>query len=465
MRNTFFLLLFTTLFISSCSPSDSGDNNNNQTGSSGVLDTHFGINGVSYVDFDNYQAIATASAIQSDGKLIIAGTASTVANNYDGNFALARLNTNGTLDNSFSYDGKLLTPFSTASNIVHYAMCWCIGVLPDGKIIAAGESSSSTTSFTIAKYNSDGSLDNSFGSNGTMEDQIETSSPVVTQNISSARSIYVQNDGKFILCGTSITHDVNNGNYLKLALVRYNSDGSHDNTFGINGKTFITLNNNPAAFNIYGPEELDMKLINDSNKLTVIITKNSTTDFNDIDSRNILRFNNDGSLDTSFGNGGRINSSTGLINTINASICKQLNGNYVTVGWNSSNNFCALSYTTAGIISNDFGINGVFTTAFGSTNEDKAFDAAVQSDGKIILCGTTTDQTYGTTDLVLCRIENNGNLDTTFGTAGKVKNHIDGTNQSEQNILLDTEGRIIVFTTIYGTAQIHNSFVITRYLK
>src|SRR5205085_6356209 len=108
-----------------------------------------------------------------------------------GTFALARYNSDGTLDATFGSGGKVTTVFGTNG-----AVALALALQPDGKIVAAGVTASSTSNFALARYNTNGTLDTSFGSGGK-----------VTTNFSGgndyARGVAIQADGKIVVAGSS----------------------------------------------------------------------------------------------------------------------------------------------------------------------------------------------------------------------------------------------------------------------
>ncbi|HYV94365.1 MAG TPA: T9SS type A sorting domain-containing protein, partial [Chitinophagales bacterium] len=143
-----------------------------------------GINGKKTTNFYGLSDEAHAITIQQDGKIVAVGTVDYQNHNY---FGLIRYNSDGTLDNSFDSDGKVISLLNGNTNGIANA----VAMQTDGKIIAGGQASND---FAMIRYNTDGSLDNSFGSNGS----------VITDfgvQWSACRSVAIQSDGKIILAG------------------------------------------------------------------------------------------------------------------------------------------------------------------------------------------------------------------------------------------------------------------------
>ena len=178
----------------------------------GNIDSAFGNNGITTSNLTGFD-FGNSLAQQSDGKIILAGSTGV----YD--FALARYNTNGTLDNSFSSDGVLATDFPSDDDEINSVI-----IQPDGKIIVGGITGTYTNhDFGLARYNSDGTLDNTFGVNGKVITSIGSVDDVL-------KSIVLQPDGKIVGAGYT-----NNGIDNDFVIVRYNSNGKLDSSFSSDG--------------------------------------------------------------------------------------------------------------------------------------------------------------------------------------------------------------------------------------
>src|ERR1043165_2507558 len=181
----------------------------------GSLDNTFGSGGIATVALGGSD-YANATAIQSDGKIVVVGY--DFLNGYDYDFAVSRFNSDGTLDNTFGSGGTVTTDFGYDYYGNGYnSTATAVAIQSDGKIVVAGNISYGgyviQTLFALVRYNSDGTLDNTFGSGG-----VDTSAFAGSAGVS---SVAIQDDGKIIVGG--------------VALVRCNSDGTFDNTFGSGG--------------------------------------------------------------------------------------------------------------------------------------------------------------------------------------------------------------------------------------
>ena len=152
----------------------------------GSLDTTFNSVGWAATPIGAGIDVANAVAIQSDGKIVVAGGSGST-------FALARYNANGSLDTTFDGDGKLTTTFGGTSSAAYG-----VAIQSDGKIVAAGYSLSATNNqdFALARYNTDGSLDTSFDGDGKLTTDFGLF-------FDFAFSVAIQADGKIVAAGNS----------------------------------------------------------------------------------------------------------------------------------------------------------------------------------------------------------------------------------------------------------------------
>ncbi|MBL4733685.1 MAG: cadherin domain-containing protein, partial [Rhizobiaceae bacterium] len=244
--------------------------------SDGSLDTSFSGDGKMNLHINGSDS-AEAIALQSDGKILIAGNTS----NSSIGFSIVRLNSDGTFDTSFSGDGIANANISGGQDLV-YGMT----IQSDGKILLSGYA---TNKFALVRFNSDGSLDTSFSGDGKLTTTI--------QNTSVANDVKVQSDGKILVTGYS-----HNGSNYDFVLTRYNSDGSLDTSFGGGDGIVIT--------NINGDKNQARSLsIQSDGKIIVAgeVRTNGTRDFG------LVRYNTDGTLDTTFGPANTLNDTVSFI--------------------------------------------------------------------------------------------------------------------------------------------------------
>jgi uncharacterized delta-60 repeat protein len=167
----------------------------------GSLDTGFGTNGKVVTPIGSGFDQAHSMALQPDGKLLVGGA---VVNGPDANFAIVRYNPNGALDPAFGSNGIVQTNFSPDNT----ARINSLLLQPNGKILAGGTIHSSASRFGIARYNITGSIDSAFGSNGFVTTPIAVFSEIFSQAL--------QPDGKIVAAGRSSTN-LNGNNDFTLA--------------------------------------------------------------------------------------------------------------------------------------------------------------------------------------------------------------------------------------------------------
>ncbi|MFL6273632.1 MAG: hypothetical protein ACJ74G_00360 [Blastocatellia bacterium] len=401
----------------------------------GDLDPTFGSGGKVTTDFGNDYDYASAIAIQSDGKPVAAGFS--FASGTDNNFALARYNLNGTLDFSFGTGGKVTTDFFGKSDVAND-----IAIQPDGKIVAAGGALNDTTGsdFALARYNSDGSLDTGFGSGGKVTTNFFRAGDTAT-------AIAIQPDGKIVVAGSAL-NDTTGSDF---ALARYNNDGSLDTSFGSGGK---------VTTDFFGDsDEARTIAIQSDGKLVAAgtIGKSGTvTDFA------LARYNLNGTLDVSFGTGGKVTTDFFGKNDGLGDIAIQPDGKIVAAGLalneTAGFHFALARYNSDGSLDTGFGSGGKVTTIFFGPG-DLATTIAIQSDGKIVAAGYVFNST---SDFALARLNNDGSLDASFGSGGKVTTDFFGSRDGVQAIAIQADGKIVAagFTSVNNTGS---DFALARY--
>ncbi|MFJ3310849.1 calcium-binding protein [Streptomyces sp. NPDC086549] len=344
----------------------------------GDLDPTFGTGGKVTTDFAGEFAGAEGVAVQADSKIIAVGASNTTGIDID--FALARYNTDGSLDSTFGTGGKVTTDFGGSQ----YAVA--VAVQADGKIIAAGDTyvvSDDSHDFALARYNTDGSLDTSFGTGGKVTTDFGDSG---------ASGVALQADGKIIAAGYSV------GINYDFALARYNTDGSLDSTFGTGGK--VTTDFGGAYDEAFAVAlQADGKII----AVGASGTGGEERDFA------LARYNTDGSLDSTFGTGGKVTTTFGDFDGAQG-VAVQADGKIVAAGdANNLRNFFALArYNTDGSLDSTFGTGGKVTTDFGGAGDSGASAVAVQADGKIVAAGSSVS--IGGTDFALARYQDGGSI-------------------------------------------------------
>lgn len=405
--------------------------------SPGELDTSFGNNGIVTTLFSNYSDDAYAMTLQPDGKILLAGS-SYASNINNDDFTLVRYNTDGTLDSNFGSSGKVTT------NLTYRDSATTILLQPDGKILLAGEAYDNNTlesDIALVRYNANGSLDTSFGVNGKVITDL-------TDLFDLAKAVVIQPDGKIVLVGTS-SYDVNRE--FDFTVVRYNINGSLDASFGSNGivNTDFTGDDDSAFAVAILPNG---KILVGGVDAFGYIGNNEFA---------LVRYNSNGTLDTSFGNNGKVSTNLGNYEDVGFALVVQTDGKILLSGFSNNGNnfdFALLRYNSNGSLDTSFGGgDGIVTTDIGG-NDDKAYTLAVQTNGKILLGGYSNN---GSKDnfAIVC-YNDNGSLNANFGIDGKFTTIIGIGDDRARAIALQPDGRILLGG--HTNNGIDNDFALVR---
>jgi uncharacterized delta-60 repeat protein len=399
----------------------------------GDLDTTFDGDGRVTTDIAGSTDQGFAVALQADGKIVAAGVA-VVSGMED--FALARYNSDGSLDPTFDGDGLATTDFGGNLDQV-----LGVAVQANGKIVAAGRADvSGTFDFALARYNTDGSLDTTFDGDGKVTTDLAGS--VNDQ----AFEVAIQGDGKILAAGVA---DVSGNN--DFALARYNSDGSLDTGFDGDGKvtTDFASGSFDQAFGV--ALQTDGKIV-----AAGVADVSGDNDFA------LARYNSTGSLDATFDTDGKVTTDFASGSFDQAfGVALQTDGKIATAGLASvSGNaqFALARYKSDGSLDAAFDTDGKVTTDFAG-DFDQAFAMTLQPDGKIVAAGAAI--VSGTVEFALARYNTDGSLNTTFSGDGKVTTDFAGMDDVAFGVAIQPNGRIV------AAGRINNSgnydFGLARY--
>jgi uncharacterized delta-60 repeat protein len=415
----------------------------------GDLDPLFGSGGMVTTDISRSTDIAEAVAIQADGKLVVVGT--TYKNNdfSDEDFVVTRYNTDGTLDATFGRGGKVRTDFPGLA-----AVPSSVVIQSDGKIVVAGGAFPLFTfagDFKVVRYNTDGTRDNSFGDGGI----VTTTFP----EGSYAFDVALQADGKIIAGGTVfVDFDPGEMSDTDFALARYNPDGTPDITFGDGGQVmtdFVGMEDD--AFSI---------LIQPDGKIVAVGSANDSATFYDFAA---ARYLSNGTIDTTFGVDGKVRTDFGDQNFDRArSAALQTDGKIVAAGFAISHgggvqNFAVARYTSSGVLDTTFSRDGKTQIDFGNCCQS-ATKVLLQSDGKIITVGGSNGES-GDDDFLLARLNPRGSLDNTFGVGGQVRTSFGDLNGGANGAALQSDGKIVAVGFQATFSNQFANFALARYLN
>jgi uncharacterized delta-60 repeat protein len=326
----------------------------------------------------------------------------------------------GSLDQAFGTAGK-----TTASMGLNNAFPSAMTLQSDGKILVAGSGFpiSGTKCFCVERFGTDGKLDTSFGSAGQRIDAFFDSGPDI------ARAVALQSDGKIVLAGQVL----NAGNY-GIGLARYTTAGALDSTFGTSGRAMVTPSgSSPSPYAV---------AVQPDDKIVVAGSWQGGT------ACILMRFNADGSVDTTFGASGQVvETIAGCTDQAFQALALQGNGSIVVAGYaqkSAADYECVLArYTSSGAPDTAFGTSGIRVGDF-TAADDIARAVAIQTDGRIVAAGFSGTMPGDPSTAFVARYAGSGALDTGFGTGGVASTPIgSGTKSSFFSVAVQTDKKIV----------------------
>jgi uncharacterized delta-60 repeat protein len=376
----------------------------------GELDTSFNGTGKLLINFGAYDR-ATQAAITPDGRIVVVGTMGP-DEKHPGDFAIARVNANGTLDKTFSGDGlehleSEPSPEDTGGSVV---------VLPDESIVVTGQGKSKSATkgdFYTRELNPDGSPNESFAK------ATGGASTVDFGGVESANDMVRQPDGKLVIVGSTST---DGGDF---AIARLNADGTLDTSFSGDGKQTVNFGGVDEAFGVALTAE---------GKIIVVGDGGSTGNMA------ITRLNSDGSIDTSFGSFGEEQVNFGGEDQARG-VAIQADGKIVVEGSTDALNGGDLAVARLnpnGGLDSSFNGNGKVTLDYGGTKDDGTA-VAIQQNGRIVVMADG-DPSH---DFVVSRLNADGSIDSSFGTGGTATVDYGG-DEFDGDVVLQPDGNIVM---------------------
>jgi len=397
----------------------------------GDLDPTFGNGGVVQTDFSGGDDYGFGVKVQSDGKTVVVGESGVYPLFHS---ALTRYNRNGTLDRTFGTGGKVVAALDSGGD-----GSTAVTFQTDGKIVTAGSviHNNFVLAFVTARFNSDGSLDQTFGTNGSVQTTFGDAA-------AEGNDVVLQADGKIIVVGFTGTGSYSSFN--NFALVRFNSDGSLDQSFGVGGKVKSARGVATSA-----ALQADGKIL-----------VGGTYDTGSSNGFMVARYNSNGTLDGSFGTAGVTKTAIGSGEAFSFGIGLLSDGRIVLGGYSATtqdHDFTVACYNANGVLDQTFGTGGIAATDFSGGTDDIAYALAVQRDNKIVLGGRTGD--YPTFNFAIARYTSAGQLDQTFGTGGKV---LTAVSNDSNGYALSIAGSKITLAGAVANSQSPFDFGVARYL-
>jgi uncharacterized delta-60 repeat protein len=365
----------------------------------GDLDRSFGRDGTVNSRFRSY---ANSVAIDPRKRIVVAGPG----------FTLARYEPNGRLDSSFGTGGVVTTEFAGGEGHVA-SSARSVVIDSRRRIVAAGGKCYYQDSdyyeflgcdFALARYKPNGSLDPSFGTGGKVTTEVVGDYP------RGAFSVAIDSGGRIVAAGDD---------GQDFALARYNPDGSLDRSFGIDGKVGTDFGGDDYAFSV-AIDSLDR----------IVAAGN-----NDYETFALARYHPDGSLDSSFGVGGKVTTAIGRAAYASSVVTRP--GGRIVVAGGSDGRFALARYKPNGGLDRSFSHNGKVTTSFGDHPRDRATarSVAIDSRRRIVAAGG---------GFKLARYKPDGRLDRSFSRNGKVGTGVFSPYTEARTVAIDSRDRIVV---------------------
>lgn len=390
----------------------------------GALDSSFGTGGKVITSINSGSDKAYSVALQPDGKILVAGM--TVNSLTGQDFLCLRYNTNGSLDTSFGTNGIFTSDFQTGSDDVVYSLA----LQTDGKIVLAGYSDNgSNKNAAILRLTASGTIDTTFGTGG------KVLTDFITSKADEIKVVKIHPlTGAIIVGGTSATSTTQS----QAIIARYTNTGALDTTFNATGIYGLPHNTGSGTF-YYVIEDLVVKPNGKISAVGWINQEGLQWSANHM----AYRLNSNGTLDTSFSSDGVI-TVNGAFNADDKSFSMVLNSDDSFL-FSGGGNLSSLKYDYFMGLYNTAGTSAIGKAFFdyGTLINDIAYGMGVDSSGKIVMAGSnvtsTTSSTFG-----ISRVNADYTVDNTFGTAGKVTTTF-GTNTANEafDMVIQPDDKII----------------------
>ncbi|WP_336716146.1 T9SS type A sorting domain-containing protein [Chryseobacterium mucoviscidosis] len=394
-----------------------------QSQTAGTLDSNFGIGGKVTSNYFSTQIIYD-TATQPDGKIVAVG-ASTTGTSSNNKFYAVRFNSNGGIDTSFGSNGFVSLDMS---GLGYNNFAKTVELQPDGKIILGGAVAQNNAGdnyyFGVLRLNVNGTADTTFGNQGKSIFSMSSYSSTLNQ----IKDIALQPDGKIVVAGTYY-----NSPSTDFAVARLNIDGSLDSDFSNDGKTLIGFT---YTSTINDDEAHKIKILNDSKILI-----GGKTYYRD---GAWCLLQPDGSLDSVFGTGGKKTFTTDS-NFYFGTFYFLPDNSVLIGGYTSGNNGDAALYKVSlnGALDTGFGNNGKIIVDLDSSSSDGIIaDLDIDNTGKIYAVGKT--ETGGISYFYILNFNNNGTLNTSFSYDGKVLVSFGASYNYGNSVSIQPDGKVLL---------------------
>jgi uncharacterized delta-60 repeat protein len=412
----------------------------------GALDSSFDSDGLVTVNLGDSRSVGRGVVVQPDGKSVIVGESH---GGRSSDFAVARYNVDGSLDTSFGGTGKVLTDFGNTTDAAY-----AVALQADGKIVVSGISFGTNWDSAVARYNTDGSLDTTFGGgDGRVTVAVSPSSTDY------ALDVAIDSNQQIVLGGYA---DMG-GTGFDFSAVRLNSDGTLDNSFGVGGKATLDVLTNRN-------DRMSALEVLPDNRIVLVGSSFNGAD----DDFSVVRLTAAGTPDSSFSGDGKLTQSFTVNYDTATAVAIGASGSVFVAGYignGTTTDVIVVKYTAAGVPDSSFGTSGVVTTDIDSSGNvaasigagahnvvnSVAYDSA---SGKVTVGGSII--AGGATDFLFARYNTNGSLDSGFSGNGILTAPVGTGNDTINAIALSPSGGSLVAAGMSAAANGNESFAAAR---
>ncbi|WP_153110542.1 DUF4347 domain-containing protein [Propionivibrio limicola] len=384
--------------------------------------------GTALFEVEAYASNAKSIFVQSDGKLLVVANSQSTSDGSSKSLSLMRLNADGTIDTTYG-GGDGIVSHSTGTTLGFYNAVQ----QSDGKVIAVGIShngSYGSVDFALMRFNADGSVDTSFGTNGTVITDMGSDSDF-------GISVAIDSQGRIVVGGQ---HKVADGVY-DMAVARYTSSGALDTTFSGDGKAYISIPDATSS-NYHG------LTLQSDDKILIAGDKGQSSGGSLFA---VARLNTDGTLDTTFDTDGIVTTDIGSGNDQAITISVNTSGS-IAVGGLAYNDtpgggwdVAVAKYTSTGELDTSFDTDGKLITVVPGWDSSRV-EAGIKlfDDGKVLVTGLAENLETWDNDFLVARYNANGTLDTSFDGDGIATTNFGFSSDISSAFAIQGDGKIVV---------------------
>lgn len=414
----------------------------------GEVDQGVGPAGSIVTNFGGTYDWAYATAVQPDGKVIVAGV-SNAAGTHD--FAVARYNPDLSLDETFGNGGTVLTDFGDS-----WDWAYTVALQPDDKIVVGGVSDrSDSRDFALARYGSDGALDESFGDGGV------ATMPLRPLSADIMHGVVIEPDGAIVASGVTFDDAVTVGPNGDFMLARFNPQGRLDPSFGVGGVTVTDFGRGTYDEPYAMVRQDDGRII--LGGYTFGAAGSGGGDDSAVpygaDQLAMARYRPDGLLDDTFGQGGTVVLDAGTLDEEIHGLALTPNGKIVAAGFvngEKQGDLMLSRFTRDGALDPGFGHEGMAVANVLGSRSERLAGVTIQPDGKIVAAGQIA--TGPTSDFGVVRYTDAGALDESFAENGIKAVDIRTREDRARAVTLQPDGKILgvgTSETDFGLVRLH----------